>query len=270
MSRATKAELANPGARAAGADYAGELAQSDFFRSRVPVPLTAAVLSLLLAGPLLADRAFSGSSPAAAQGMPTFRPDPLPGTLKQQFEQRKFRLDERSGNYLSPKVFARTRHENLLPVSIGGRYLKDLKGQTVFLRESVRAMLLSADEAMFAKKHQHVAVTYGFRSNATQQELFDKLNGKGKVAPAGGSFHETGMALDVSNWRDAQRFMIDAGFVGGCYGIEEDLVHYSIDEITKASNIAAFKRCTLKEIPGNILKGVKKVGKVTIRPFKRH
>jgi hypothetical protein len=54
--------------------------------------------------------------------------------------------------------------------------------------------------------------------------------------------------------------MIEAGFVGGCYGIEEDLVHYSIDEITKSSNLEAFKRCTLKEIPKDILKGLGKVG----------
>ena len=53
---------------------------------------------------------------------------------------------------------------------------------------------------------------------------------------------------------------MSAGFVGGCYGIEEDLVHYSIDEVTKASNMEVFKRCTLKEIPDAILKGAKKAG----------
>jgi hypothetical protein len=99
--------------------------------------------------------------------------------------------------------------------------------------------------------------------------LFQKLSGKGKVAPPGASFHETGMALDLSNWQDAQRFMIEAGFVGGCYGIEEDLVHYSIGEITKASNAEAFKRCTLKEIPEYILKGLKKVGGATIGKLKK-
>ena len=60
-----------------------------------------------------------------------------------------------------------------------------------------------------------------------------------------------------------------SGFVGGCYGIEEDLVHYSVSEITKASNLDAFKRCTLKEIPQDILKGVKKIGTVTMGPFKK-
>ena len=146
---------------------------------------------------------------------------------------------------------------------LNGRYLKDLKGQTIYLRASIRDKLLEADAAMFAKKPEHLVVNYGFRSNALQRELFQKLNGVGRVAPPGGSFHETGMALDLQNWHDAQRFMIEGGVVGGCYGIEEDLVHYSIGEITKASNMSAFKRCTLKEIPQNILKGMKKIGSVT-------
>ena len=68
------------------------------------------------------------------------------------------------------------------------------------------------------------------------------------------------MAVDLANWRDAQHYMIDAGFVGGCFGLEEDMVHYSVNEITKASNVEEFKRCTLKEIPEDVLKAAKKVG----------
>ena len=52
---------------------------------------------------------------------------------------------------------------------------------------------------MFAKKQQHIIVNYGFRSNALQRDLFQKLKGVGRVAPPGGSFHETGMALDLQN-----------------------------------------------------------------------
>ena len=123
---------------------------------------------------------------------------------------------------------------------------------------------------MFKKKQEHIRVNYGFRSNALQYELYRKLNGSAKVAAPGLSFHETGMAIDVSNWRDAQRFLIEAGFVGGCYGIEEDLVHYSVNEVTRASNAAVFRRCTLKEIPADVLKGMKKVGDVvTVGRFRK-
>jgi len=194
---------------------------------------------------------------------PVYRPDPPSPAMLAEFAKANYKRDPKSGNYLSPKVLAKTPDEELVPIFINGVYTKDLKGQTIFLRKSIRDKLYEADAAMYAKKKQHILVNYGFRSNTLQRELFQKLKGVGKVAPAGGSFHETGMALDLSNWRDAQRFMIEAGFVGGCYGIEEDLVHYSIGEVTKASNGEAFKRCTLKEIPENILKGLKKAGSVT-------
>jgi hypothetical protein len=197
-----------------------------------------------------------GGAPAP----PLYVADPLPSGLQKELEGKHFKVDSKSGNYLSPKVFAKTKKDDLVPVLIGGNYAKDLKGRPVFVRESIRDKLLSADAAMFKAKKEHIRINYGFRSNVLQQELFQKLSGKGKVAPPGMSFHETGMAVDLGNWQDAQKFMIEAGFVGGCYGIEEDLVHYSIDEITKASDFSAFRRCTLKEIPKHILEGAKKVG----------
>jgi hypothetical protein len=206
---------------------------------------------------------FGAAAGAAAADAPVYRIEAPPASLQQEFEQENYKRDPKSGNFLSPKVLSKTLDQKLVPILIDGKYVKDLKGQTIFLRESIRDKLLLADTAMYHKKQQHLVVNYGFRSNALQRELFQKLKGVGKVAPPGGSFHETGMALDLQNWRDAQQFMIEAGFVGGCYGIEEDLVHYSIGEITKASNMSAFKRCTLKEIPQNIVKGMMKVGSVT-------
>lgn len=233
--------------------------------------LAAAVLALTIVLPsmlegivhLISPGRLAAFAAGAAPPAPAFHPEPTPATLREEFTRKKFTLDAQTGNYLSPKVSTKTKHDDLVPVLIDGRYLSDLRGQPVFLRASIRDTLLVADKAMFAKKKAHLVITYGFRSNSLQQDLYRKINGKGKVADVGGSFHEAGMALDLSNWRDAQHFMIDAGFVGGCYGIEEDLVHYSIDEISKASNMDAFKRCTLKEIPENILKGVKAVGRVT-------
>jgi hypothetical protein len=197
---------------------------------------------------------------AADPPAPRYEPDPLPPTLGAELTKRGFRRDPKSGNYLAPKVASRTPDEPLVPVLIDGKYVKDLRGRTVFLRQSIRDKLLAADAALFAKTREHLVINYGFRSNALQHELYQKLHGKGAVAPAGASFHETGMALDINNWRSAQRYLIEAGFVGGCYGIEEDLVHYSVGELTKASNMEAFNRCTLKEIPDHILKSAKQVG----------
>ncbi len=189
-----------------------------------------------------------------------FHPAAIPPALEQDFVHKSFKLDAASGNYLGPRLYSRTVHEPLVPVLIDGKYVRDVRGQTLFLRGTIRDKLLAADAAMFAHKRQHIKIVYGYRPNALQYELFQKLNGHGKVAPAGMSFHETGMALDLSNWREAQGYMIDAGFVGGCFGLEEDMVHYSVNEITKASNLEEFKRCTFKEIPEDVLKAAKKLG----------
>jgi hypothetical protein len=196
----------------------------------------------------------------ASGDAPVYRSSAIPAALEQNFVRQSFQRDVQSGNYLGPKLSIKTLHDLLVPILIEGSYVKDLRGQTVFLRQTIRDKLLEADEAMFKRKKEHLKINYGFRSNALQYELYQKLNGHAKVAPAGMSFHETGMAIDLSNWRDAHKYMIEAGFAGGCDGLEEDLVHYSINEINKASNVETFKRCTLKDIPKDILKGAEKVG----------
>lgn len=189
-----------------------------------------------------------------------YRPSAVPASLEQDFVRQSFQRDVQSGNYLGPRLFIRSLHDLLVPILIEGSYVKDLRGQTVFLRQTIRDKLLEADAAMFKKKKEHLKINYGFRSNALQYELYQKLNGHAKVAPAGMSFHETGMAIDLSNWHDAHKYMIEAGFAGGCDGLEEDLVHYSINEINKASNVETFKRCTLKDLPKDIEKGLVKAG----------
>lgn len=235
------------------------LARSCRFPSHGPRGwIAAAAAAVALTNPIASFHLFAAAEPPA----PVYRPDALPPPLETELSRKSFKRDPKSGNYLAPKVLAKTPDESLVPVAIGATYVKDLRGRPVFLRQSIRAKLLAADVALFARKGEHIQVNYGFRSNLVQHELFLKLNGKSKVAPAGGSFHETGLALDINNWQSAQRFMIEAGFVGGCYGIEEDLVHYSIGEISKASDFEAFQRCTLKEIPEHILKVAKKAGDV--------
>jgi hypothetical protein len=233
-------------------------------RAARPTAAAAAVLLMALHAPISIGTYASAGDRASGvtADPPVYRADVVPASLQLEFTRKNFTRDLESGNFLGPKVYAKTLREPLVPLLINGKYARDLRGQTVFLRQTVRDKLLAADAAMFKKQREHILVNYGFRSNTLQYDLYVKLSGKGKVAPPGMSFHETGMAIDVANWRDAQRFMIEAGFVGGCYGIEEDYVHYSINELTKSSNATAFRRCTLKEIPEQMFKGLKKVGSV--------
>ena len=192
---------------------------------------------------------------------PVYHSTPVPTALQEDFVRKGYKLDVQSGNYLHPRLNAKTFHEAMLPIMIDGRYIRDVRGQTMFLRQTIRDKIEQADAEMFKHKGQHLKIVYGFRPNYVQAELFDKLNGHGKVAPAGMSYHETGMAVDLQNWREAQRYMIEAGFVGGCFGMEEDMVHYSIGELTKVSNFEEWKRCTLKDLPKDVKQDTEKVGK---------
>src|SRR6202011_612572 len=110
----------------------------------------------------------AATSPAPGPGPtlegPVYQPDSVPDMLQKEFERKNYRRESKSGNYLSPKVFSKTLNEPLVPVLINGKYSKDLKGRTVFLRQSIRDKLLNADAAMLKKKQQHIVINYGFRS----------------------------------------------------------------------------------------------------------
>jgi hypothetical protein len=63
--------------------------------------------------------------------------------------------------------------------------------------------------------------------------------------------------------------MIDAGFVGGCYGIEEDLVHYSVSEITRHRIWTHSNGARSKRFLRTFSRGVKKIDAVTMGPFRK-
>jgi hypothetical protein len=155
--------------------------------------------------------------------------------LEKQFVKMGYKRDPFSGNYLSPRTAARTLNEPLEVLYIDGKKCVDLRGNPVRLRRSVAQRLVRADLKFFAAKSRHLKVGYGFRTNALQQELYRTIKAKGGVvAPPGHSFHETGQAVDLSRdtWKAAQRYLMEEGLMGGCKGIEDDVVHYSIGELT--------------------------------------
>jgi hypothetical protein len=217
-----------------------------------PTPATAGPVKPETPKPANAPTAKPAASTTTASalppGAPAYSPTPIPDELQKEFAAKGYKLEPKSGNYLSPGIFARTPKEDMVPLRIAGAYVKDERGNQVFLRSSLVDKLLMVDEQMVQEKHKHILVGYGFRSNALQYEIYQKLTGHAKVAPAGSSFHETGMAIDVLNTDDAHKFLIKAGFAGGCDGIGEDKVHYSVGEIDKASNGKIFARCTMPNL----------------------
>ncbi len=73
--------------------------------------------------------------------------------------------------------------------------------------------LQSADAAMFKATGQHLDINSDFRTSAQQQQAYnDFLSGKiARAAPPGQSLHEKGLAADITNWKQAEPFLIAAG-----------------------------------------------------------
>jgi len=73
--------------------------------------------------------------------------------------------------------------------------------------------LQSADAAMFKATGQHLQINSDFRTGAQQQQAYnDYLSGKiARAAPPGSSLHEKGLAADVTNWKEAEPYLVAAG-----------------------------------------------------------
>jgi hypothetical protein len=180
--------------------------------------------------------------------------EPVPlrwSDLEKEFVKMGYKRDPFSGNYLSPRTAARTLDEPLEVLYIDGKMCVDLRGSPVRLRRSVAQRVVRADLKFFAAKSRHLKVGYGFRTNSLQQELYRTIKAKGGVvAPPGHSFHETGQAVDLSldTWKAAQKYLMEEGLIGGCNGIEDDVVHYSFGEITPPRGFVKKLGKGLKEV----------------------
>lgn len=111
-------------------------------------------------------------------------------------------------------------------------------GKNITADQSVQKALQQADVAMFAATGQHIDVNSSNRTYAEQKAIRDKFgytsdtqpsgyNGLPPAAPPGQSLHESGLALDVTNWEAAKPFLNAAGIQGGGM-IPGDAGHFSM------------------------------------------
>ena len=164
----------------------------------------------------------------------------------------KAQEDNVTGNILCGRNAKKKLKEELVTFS--------MCGETVRLKESIAKKVKAANDAMKADytekkgdikpkdrwKHECIKVTSSFRTNMHQKRIYERFqekdedgnvvlkNGKPKMrspaAPPCFSFHETGQAIDVLNWYQAQKYLEKQGFVGGTRGIYKDPWHFSIGE----------------------------------------
>ncbi len=104
----------------------------------------------------------------------------------------------------------------------------DFNGQQITGQEDALARLSAANDLMQQATGQSIIVGSHFRSGEEQQRLFDELSPTGaRVAPAGQSFHEKGMAFDIVNWQEAEPFLKAQGLVND---LPDDRGHFSSGE----------------------------------------
>ncbi len=110
---------------------------------------------------------------------------------------------------------------NIQPVTIGNT--------TANVDSSIRSRLEAADDAFFKATGKHLKINQSFRSREQQAELFRRSQAGeiGRAAPPGSSFHEKGLAIDVTNWKEAEPFLRQFGFLNN---LADDKGHFSIGE----------------------------------------
>jgi D-alanyl-D-alanine dipeptidase len=85
-----------------------------------------------------------------------------------------------------------------------------------------------ADAAYFKATGKHLQINQSYRTRAQQEKLYNDLSKKGaRVAKPGTSFHEKGQAIDVTNWKEAEKYLNEQGLVNP---MADDKGHFSFGE----------------------------------------
>ncbi|MBU0578160.1 D-alanyl-D-alanine carboxypeptidase family protein [Patescibacteria group bacterium] len=138
--------------------------------------------------------------------------------------------------------------EPLRPVRMvdGSPLLDTQKDLTIFLRKSLAEMVTEKNREMFQDTGHQLSVTNAWRPHQQQAAAYVIIKGTseftskgGACARPGNSYHQIGLAMDVSNWPVAAPYLAELGMVGGCSTkIVDDQGHCSLGEMTEASTIS--------------------------------
>ncbi|MBU0727371.1 D-alanyl-D-alanine carboxypeptidase family protein [Patescibacteria group bacterium] len=132
----------------------------------------------------------------------------------------------------------------LSPVrKINGDPMINKHGDVCYMRTPLADAITEANEEMYADTGIEISPSLCWRPNEQQAVLHAIMrpkNGNPELYKAcgrpGRSFHNTGLALDVNNWRTSGVYLADLGMIGGCESIlVDDDGHYSLGEMTKES-----------------------------------
>ena len=124
----------------------------------------------------------------------------------------------------SPKASAPVTGGDIKTVSVGNTTAK--------VSSQISDKLASADADFYAATGKHLQINQSYRTTEQQAKLYAELKPKGaRVAPPGKSFHEKGLAIDVTNWKEAEKYLRKYGLVND---LADDKGHFSYGETNKA------------------------------------
>lgn len=103
-----------------------------------------------------------------------------------------------------------------------------INNKPITVNSSIADKIVKADAEMFRATGQHLQINQSYRTYEQQAKLYAELKPKGaQVAPPGKSFHETGNAIDVTNWKEAQPYLNKYGLLNP---MANDKGHFSYGE----------------------------------------
>ena len=124
-------------------------------------------------------------------------------------------------NLFGPKASAGANAGQIINANIGGRQ--------VTVSSDIADRLARVDAELFAATGQHLQINQSYRTSAQQADLYRKSQAGliGRAAPPGKSFHEKGLAVDVTNWQAAQPYLRKYGLLNN---LPDDRGHFSWGE----------------------------------------
>lgn len=105
----------------------------------------------------------------------------------------------------------------------------DINGRQVTGNVMFTNLLAQADADMKAAGLKGLDINQDYRTAAQQASIYAQLSKTGgRVALPGTSFHEKGLAADITNWKEAAPYLSKYGIVNG---LKDDMGHFSLGEM---------------------------------------
>jgi hypothetical protein len=123
---------------------------------------------------------------------------------------------------LFTKPLSRGENGSIVNISVNNK--------PITVSQTIADKVAKADADFYKATGKHLQINQSYRTAEQQAKLYAELKPKGaQVAKPGTSFHEKGLAIDVTNWQEAEKYLRKYGLVNP---MSNDKGHFSYGEFT--------------------------------------